>query len=128
MALDWGSEFYRQVKSNTLPLLKFKNAESIAYFINESFQCELVSAREKNAFSRKSQGMPTALSLGRSTEVPEDDLNDLVSLVFTAVTIDQSNCVPKRMTRKTQTSIVGNIVNKKRQKEGKHEISDISLF
>ena len=124
-----GTQLYAKVKDRTLPLLKFKNENDIAAFINEGFEChDLISGREiKNGAAKGLVGKPAPKN-GRHTEVPEDDIEDLISLMFTALTIDQSNCAPNRLRRRQQTSIIGNIINSKRQKDGKLDISDTAFF
>jgi len=65
---------------------------------------------------------------GRNIILPVDDLQDLISLVLTANSIDQVICAPNRLKKKDLTSIVGNIVHTKRQETGEIELSDAALF
>ena len=118
VALEWATEFYAQAQKGSLPLFKFKESDAVASFINASFDCDVISSREiREAFARKLSGRPIIVNIGRSKEMPDDVLDDLASLLFTALTIDQNNCAPERLTRKLQTSIIGKTLSTKNGKK-----------
>ena len=43
-----GTMLLARVKNKSCPFLKFRTAEAVADFINDGFECELVSGRELN--------------------------------------------------------------------------------
>ena len=123
-----GTQMYDWVKSGKLPLTKFKSADSVAEFINSGFELDVISGREILDAVAKGRVGVAPPKKGRTMILPDDDLQDLISLVFTANSIDQANCAPNRLKRKELTSIVGNIVNTMRKEAGTLELSDVALF
>ena len=123
-----GTQLYDLAKSGKLPLTKFKSADSVAEFINSGFELHIISGNEiRKAVDKGRIGVPPPKK-GRNIILPVDDLQDLSSLAFTSNSIDQANCAPNRLKKKDLTSIVGNIVNTKREEAGETELSDAALF
>lgn len=124
-----GTILYQRVKEKTCPLLKFKSAEACAKFVNDGFECVTVSGRElQTGVARGIVGKPPPVRKGRKSETPEEDIAELRNLLFTANTIDQVNCDPLRMKVPTQISVIGSILNNKREAEGSHPLDDVNFF
>ena len=124
-----GTQVYDMSLNGKLPLEKFKNsADAVAHFINIGFGLDIISGRQiANQVRNGNVGKPPSKK-GRKKILSEDDIKDLASLVFTANSIDQVNSTPNRLRKKELTSLVGKIVNTKRDEDGDMEINDNSLY
>ena len=123
-AYETSTKMYARLRNKKLPLTKFSSAESIASFVNEGFECELISGEMiRQAFKKNIIGKAPQKA-GRRPTIPREDTDMLASLIFSANSIDQANSDPNRMDRPAQISTIGRIVNSKREEQGYDMLDD----
>ena len=67
--------------------------------------------------------------LGRKvTTTAEEGIVELQNNLFTANTIDQVNCDPLRMSVNKQISMIGGILNSKREADGNSPLDVVNFF
>ena len=127
-AYEIATKMYDRVKNNLLPLKKFQTSESIAVFINEGFECELIDGHMIRVAHAKGYIGKAPAKVGRKPSVPENITELLSNLLFTANSIEQNNADSKRMDRQTQISTIAKIVNTKLEADGKAPIIDTTTY
>ena len=123
-----GTFMYHWSQTGQLPLVKFKDADDVADFINDGFELDIISGRQISDQVAKGNIGKVPKKIGRKTILPEADIKDFASLAFTALSIEQANSDANRLKKSNITSIVGNIVNTKRKLDGEEDLNDVALY
>ena len=119
---------YHWSQTGQLPLIKFKDADDVADFINDGFELDIISGRQISDQVAKGNIGKVPKKIGQKTILPEADIKDFASLAFTALSIEQANSDANRLKKSNITSIVGNIVNTKRKLDGEEDLNDVALY
>ena len=122
-----GTTLYdEKLKGNNL-VNHLQSEDEIADGINRLLGIEVICGREiKKAVSQNRIGVGPAPK-GRPTEIPSEDIEDLAILFFSISSIEQANA-SKRLKRPQLVSLLDQIVNEKRKREGKRELDATSLY
>ena len=127
-AYEISTKMYDRLRKKKLPLSKFSSAESIATFVNEGFECDLISGEMIRQAYKKDYVGEAPQRVGRKPKVSREDSELLSSLLFSANSIDQANSDASRMNRQDQISTIGRIVNSKREDDGQDILDDAFYF
>ena len=122
-----GTTLYDQkLKGNNL-VKHLQSEDEIADGINRLLGIQVICGNEiKKAVSQNRVGVGPA-PRGRPTELPSEDIEDLAILFFSISSIEQANA-SKRLKRPQLISLLDQIVNEKRKRDGKKELDATSLY
>lgn len=97
--------------------------DDVATFINEAFGIQALNGRQlREGVSNDRVGKPP-LVRGRPSEIPSKEFELLAQMFFTLSKIEQANG-SKRRSRTELTALLGDIINHKRQADGKEELDE----
>ena len=119
---------FKEVQDGMCLIKGFKCADTVADFFNQGFGAEMLSGREIKEGVKNGLAGKYPPKRGRASIICEEDTKNIAALVYSSSVIEQANCQANRLSRSELQSVVGNIVNKKRQDEGAPEISDVAFF
>ena len=111
LAFKVGTLVLDHVDKGIINLERLDNAQKVADKVNKVFKCKLVSGGELKRGVDHGLVAKSPVPRGRPATISDEDVKLLASLVFTAVSIDQSNGSANPLPNKDLASIVGEIVN-----------------
>ena len=116
-----------KLKGNNL-VTHLQSEDEIADGINRLLGIDVICGSEiKKAVAQNRVGLGPQ-SKGRPTELPREDIEDLAILFFSISSIEQANATSRRLKRPQLISLLDQIVNDKRKREGKKEIDATHLY
>ena len=119
---------FKEVQDGMCLIKGFQCADTVADFFNQGFGAEMVSGREIKEGVKKGLAGKYPPKRGRASIISEEDTKNIAALVYSSTAIEQANCQANRLSRSELQSVVGSIVNTKRQDEKKPEINDAFFF
>ena len=119
---------FKEVQDGMCLIKDFQCADNIADFFNLGFGAEMISGREIKEGVKNGLAGKYPPKRGRATLVSEEDTKNIAALVYSSTVIEQANSEANRLSRIELQSVVGSIVNTKRQDEGVPEINDVNFF
>ena len=119
---------YWSVRKGENPLVEeLGTANQVAEKINELFGLPLITGRQlEQAYKRGDRGVSPPKA-GRTSSVPVEDFTNICRLVYTFCALQQAN-VEVRSSVSELSSVVGAIVNGKRQVDQEDELRDEAAF
>ena len=122
-----GTTLYNEKLKGNNEVKHLQTVDEIADGINRLLGIEVICGNEiKKAVAQNRIGVGPA-QLGRPTELPSDEIEDLAILFFSISSIEQANA-GKRLKRPQLVSLLDQIVNEKRRREGKKELNSTHLY
>ena len=122
-----GSLLLKQVQEGMCNHIDLETADQVAEFINQAFGILGVNRRQlEEACKHGRAGMPPP-RIGRPPLLPRNEFELIAELMFTLSALEQANG-DKRLTHTELSSFLGDLINHKRNVEGKPEIDEISLW
>jgi hypothetical protein len=124
LAFRLGTVVLQSVIDGECNLHKLGNANMVAEEVNKMFGIHFLSGRELTAGVKEKLVGLNPKPRGAPRKLPDEDFKDVCALVLTSSAIEQANADPNRLKESELCSLIGQIVNEKKERDGDEPLND----